>query len=331
MQAKVLKVLIGRDIARTSSLVIGGSGDNIALGEVVVLDANRNIMSAGDTYADTQKIYIVEGLSDTYDYVTPNGTAITGVRKLLYSDAIDGNGVSTYNATSYAAATEQVYTINYGTLTPVVDEEYSIRIVYKDMEEHPGQFTYTYRVVATSTTLADLHALFVAAVNNHIGTRVVASGTSPNLVLTAKPYNDNATVDSINEYKQVNFEPFLFSDNFASDATVTHTTQPDKGDGTWQLVRDEEKWSQGYEGQTNRIHFPVIGPSFRTVLDETYDTIVINHKNWFTAADRTEKQVEIITKLFIPNTATSNQGGNILAVLNPWMASLPKSFPNVSV
>lgn len=328
MQAKVLKTIIGKDIARTASLVIGGASDNVAAGEVVVLDQNKNIMTAGQTISDTQKIYIVEGLSDTYDYVNPAGTSITGVRKLLYSDAIDGNGVFGYKGSAYAAPTEQVSTISFGTLTPVVDTEYVVRIVYKDMEEHPGQFTYTYRVTATTTTIADLYAAFVTAINNHVGSRVVASGGVTNLVLTGKAYNDNETVDSINEYKQVVFEPFLFSDNFASDASITDTTAPTQGVGTWKLIRDEEKWSQGYEGQTNRIKFPINGPDFRTVKDETYDVIVIDHKNWFTAANREEKQVDIKTKVFLPDGAS--QTTNILAVLNPWMASLPKGFTNIS-
>lgn len=332
MQEKVLKVFIGRDISRTASLVIGGASDNIALGEVVVLDENRNIMSAGATYSDTQKVYIVEGLSETYDYTTPDGTSITSVRKLLYSDAIDGNGVSVYKGASYAAAAEHTFTVNFGTLTPVVDEEYSVRLVYKDMEEDPGRRTsYTYRVIATTTTLADLYDAFVAAINAHIGARITATDNTTYITLTAKAYDDNETVDSINEYKQVNFEPFLYSNNYASDAAITETVVPSQGVGTWKLVRDEEKWSQGYEGQTNRIHFPIIGPEFRVVKDETYDVVVINHKNWFTAADRRERQVDITTKIFVPNTATSNQMSDILAVLNPWMASLPKAFANVTV
>ena len=324
-----MKVLIGKDISRTSSLVIGGSGDNIAEGEVVVLDANKSIMSAGATYSDSSKIYLVEGLGDTYSYTNPSGTAITA-RKLLYSDAIDGAGVSKFSGAAYTAATEAVFTLS-GSLTPVVGEEYVIRVVYKDMEEHPGQYTYTYREVATSTTLATLYTAFAAQINAHVGARITAAATTgPDvLTITAKAYNDNETVDSINDYKQVNPKVFLFSDNFSS-VVVTQTVYPTQGVGTWKLVRDEEKWSQGYEGQTNRTQFPVIGPDFRTVKSETYDVVVIKAENWFRSADGALKQTPITTKIYIPNTATSNQMSDILAVLNPWMASTPKALANVS-
>lgn len=330
MQAKPLNVLIGKDISRTASLIIGGSSENIAAGEIVVLDQNRAIMSAGATYDDTKKIYIVEALGDTYSYVTPGGTAVTA-KKLIYSDAIDGAGISVYSGTSYTAAAEAVFTLS-GSLTPVVGEEYVIRVIYKDMEEHPGQYTYTYRQVATTTTLSDLYDAFEAQINAHKGARISAvASTGPDvLTLTAKAYNDNETVDSINEYKQVNPKVFLFSDNFGS-VVVTQTVLPTQGVGTWKLVRDEEKWAQGYRGISNRIQFPILKPDFRTIKDETYDVIVIKSDNWFRNNEGRLEQTPIITKIFIPNTATSNQMTNVLAVLNPWMASVPGAFANVSV
>jgi len=329
MNKKVEKLFIGTDVARTASLVIGGTGDNIVAGELVVLDKNKNILSAGATIADSDKIYIVEGLADTYDYVTPNGTAITGVRQLLVSDAIDGSAVTGWEGASYEAAAETVSTLS-GALTPVVGEEYVLRIVYPDVVEHPGQFTYTYRVVATSVTLATLYTAFAAQINAHAERRInaVATTTPDVLTLTAKAYDDNATVDSINEYKQVIFDVFLQSDNFGS-VVVTKTIDPFPGEGTWQLVRDEEKWSQGYEGLLNRTNFPTQVPTFRTVLSETYDCLVIRHKNWYTSSDNWEKQVDITTKLYIPVGAS--QATNILAALNPWMASTPRALANVSI
>jgi hypothetical protein len=324
MQAKPCKVFIAKDIARTASLVVYGSGCNIAEGEITVLDKNKNIMAPGQTYADTDKIYIVEGLSETYDYVTPAGSSLTGIRKLMVSDAIDGAGVFSYKGVSYTAAQESVITLS-GSLTPVAGTEYTLRIVYKDMEERPGQFTYTYRVISSSTSLTTLYTQFVTAINSHVGRRVNASSTNtPDvLTITAKAYNDNELVSSLNEYKQVIPKVFLYSNNFGS-VVVTYATNPTQGVGTWKLVRDEEKWSQGYEGALNRIQFPIILPDFRTVKDQTYDTIVINHKNWYTGANSERQQADITTKIFLPDSA--GQTANILAVLNPWMESLSKGL-----
>lgn len=326
-QKKVENVFIATDIARTGSLVIGGSGDNIATGEIVVLDKNKNILAAGSTIADTDVIYIVEGLSDTYSYVTPGGTSVTGVSQLLTSSPIEGAAVSEWIGKSYAVATETVSTLS-GAITPVVGEEYVLRIVYPDIHQHPGQFTYTYRVVATTAVLADLYNAFVAQINAHVERRIQASYGASVLTLTALPYDDNSTVDSINEYAQVIFDVFLQSDNFDS-VVVTKTVNPYPGVGTWRIVRDEEKWAQGYEGLLNRTAFPTQVPTFRTVKDETYDCLVIRHKNWYTAVTNREEQVDITTKIYIPVGAS--QTTNILAALNPWMASTPKAFSNVTI
>lgn len=331
MRKKVEKPFIGTDISRTASLVIGGASDNIANGEVVVLDKNKNILAAGSTIDDTDVLYIVEGLSTTYDYTTPNGTSVTGVRQLLYSDPIDGNAVTEWSGKSYAAAVEAVATLS-GSLTPVVGEEYVLRIVYPDVVTHPGGHTYTYRYVAETTTLNDLYVALALQINQHPERRISAAATTgPDvLTLTALPYDDNATVDSVNEYAQVIFEVFMQSENFDSVA-ITYTASPYPGEGTWQLVRDQEKWSQGYEGLLNRTGFPTQVPTFRTVLNETYDTLIIRHKNWYTASTNREEQVDITTKIIIPVNASGNQMTDILAALNPWMASLPKAFDNVSV
>lgn len=332
MRKKVEKVFIATDIARTATLTgfPESASNNLAAGEVLVLDKDKNIITTGDTIDDTDVIFIAEGLSSTYDYVLPDGTSVTGVRQVKYSDPIQGVAVTEYSGRSYAAAAEQVTTVNFGTLTPVVGEEYVIRIVYKDLAcEHPGQFTKTYRVVATTTTVADLYDAFVAQINSTKERRVNATDNTTYFTLTGRVYDNNDELTSIDEYAQVNFSVFLFSDNFASDAAVTTTTRPTPGYGTWKLVRDEEKNAQGYSGLINRIAFPTQVPDFRTVKSETYDCIVIRHKNWVTTASGDEEQVDITTKIYVPDTAS--QTTNILADLNPWMASLPKAFANVSV
>jgi hypothetical protein len=334
MRTKVGKVLIAKDIARTSTVQINDpstSGTYIAEGEVVILDKNKNVLSAGDTIDDSASIYIVEGLADTFSYANEAGTAITGARRLLFSDEIKGADVVEYSGRSYAAAVEQAWTLS-GSMTVVSGEEYVLRIVYKDYHGDPRQFTYTYRVVASSTSQTTLYTDLAAAINSHPERRINAVATSgPDvLTITAKAYDDNETVDSINNYEQVIFEVFPYSNNFTG-VTIAQSVAPNKGVGTWKLVRDEEKWSQGYEGFGQRTYFPVVLPTFRTVKSETYDTIIIRSKNSYVPSYSDIRNVDITTKLFIPVPATTNQGTAILAALNPWMASTPRAFANVSV
>jgi len=337
-QRKVNKPLIGKEISRTSSPVLSGASQNLATGEVFVLDKNKNILAAGATVADTDTIYIAVATADTQAYSLPDGTAITGEQKLLCSEPIEGSHVLNYRGLAAdSAATEQVVTIDLDTATSfasVVGTEYAIRVVYKDINEHPGQFTQTFRVTATTTDPADLTDAFVAEINK-IGpsgtyeSRVTASNSSDDLVLTGKVVTDNASSDEIDEYSQVEFEVSLFTENF-DDAAITYTTTPEPGNGNPKLIRDKEKHARAFEGVTNITQFPVIKPDMRVEMTKWYDSIIIEHDREYVSADNQyKKEAPLTTEIFIPSG--SGQTTDVLAVLNPWMASTPRAFGNVTV
>ena len=331
MLNRVNKPFIGKAISRTASLVVYGSGGNLAQGEIVVLDKNKTILPAGSDIMDTDTIFIAEGLGDTYSYVTETGTSVTGVRKMLFSDPIVGRTVRAYTGRPYAAAVEEVVTIAGSTFAPVVGTLYKLRIVFSDTFERPGQVTSTYNITATSTSAATLWSAFVAQINKDVNARIVATTPSSNLVLTGRvlPYDVTDTVDAIDEYKQVNFKAFLYSANFG-DTTVTYTTRPFPGNGTWQRVRDVEKLAiANQRGVSNFIWFPVIKPAMRTVASTNYNAIVITHDTPYISADNQYvKESPQTTELYIPTTA--GQLNDVLSVLNPWMASLPASFDSIN-
>jgi len=66
------------------------------------------------------------------------------------------------------------------------------------------------------------------------------------------------------------------------------------------------------------------------VVGETYDVISIEH---YLHADVNtvsgSRPARQLTMIAIPDG--TNQSADVLAILNPWMASLPKSFANVSL
>lgn len=318
---RVNKPLIGKDIARTSSLVLLGASQNLADGEIFVADKNKALLAAGSTVSDTDTIYIGQGTSSTYNYVNEAGTSVTNVRKIQWSEPIVANQVKTFTATNYAAATAEVATLS-GSLTPVVGEEYVLKLRYKNRYDHPALYSHTYRHVATSTSLGDLYDAFEAKINKHKDGLVTAAATTgPDvLTLTAKSIPSVDTVDSIDSFEQVNFELFLTSDNFGS-VVVTYTADPTPGQGTWQQVRDaEEAAMQNKYGATNKTAFPVIRPEKDVVKGETYDTIVIQHDRPYQSPDNQYvKHTPLTTVIYIPDGAS--QTADVLAVLNPWMES----------
>lgn len=343
MLKRVDKILIGKDISRTGSLILykADGTPNLADGEIVVLDKNMQILAAGSTISDSDTIYLIQGTGDTYDYVDADGTAVTGVRRFIVSDPIEGALVKSYKGVSYAAKSEQSSVVDLTGWTPAAGTEYLIRIVYKDIKEHPGQFTQTYRHIATTATLDTEGAALAAKVNAHSGARVTATYEAGGDTLTiagkAIPECTSALTD-IDKFSQVEFDVyFLYVTTTGTWATIPSTvttvtkTVAEHGQGTWEQVRDLEKAQKGYRGFTNRTTFPIKEPTTYAVKDETYDLLVIEHDKSYSSSDAWVKQTPLTTVVAIPNTATSNQSDDVLAVLNPWMASCPGAFDEVTV
>ena len=344
MFTRPYKILIGKDVTRTQGVADGAKMStvvqNIVDGEVVVLDKNKEVMAAGATCTDTDTIYICQGTGDTFDYTNEAGTAVTGARRVIFSDPIEGALVKSYVGNAYTASAEQITTLDLTGLAVVVDTEYVLRIVFKDLDEHPGQFVHSYRHIAvTGDTIDTVGAALVALVLADSGRRVLAAYTAGTDVITltglAKPECTTSTSD-IDEYSMVEFDAFLnyvdASDNWVSWGAVKATTAAVFGSGNWEHIRDLEKLGFGYRGVSNKTHFPVLTPDFATVKNETYDMIVIEHDKSYRSPDNQYgKQTILTTIVAIPDALTVNQMDTVLTRLNPWMASLPGAFPNIAL
>lgn len=337
-------MLIGKDISRTGSLILykADGTPNLADGEIVVLDKDMKILVAGATISDTDTIYIIQGTGDTYDYADASGDAVTGVRRFIVSDPVEGSLVKSWKGVSYATKAEQVSSYVITGMTPVVGTEYIIRIVYKDIKEHPGQFTQTYRYISTTATLDTFGAAIVAKITAHSGARVTATynaGTDT-IAITGKAIPECTTsLTDIDKFSQVGFDLYFNYVNSSGNwvewpvttPTVVATTALEHGQGTWEQVRDVEKAQKSYRGFTNRTTFPILEPTTYAVKAETYDLLVIESDKSYRSSDDWAKQAPLTQVLALPYTATSNQMTDVLAVLNPWFASCPGAFDAVSV
>lgn len=327
-QKRVNKVLIGKDIARTLTVQITDpttTATYIAEGEVVVLDKDKNLLAAGSTVSDTDTIYIAVGTDDTYDYTKPDGTLVENARKLDISGPVKANGIVTYKGVEAdSAATERQATIDISTatsFTPEIGTEYVIRIVYKDINEHPGQFIQDFRVVADSVTPSELTDAFVSKINKNKDSRISAVNSSDDLVLTGKVI-PNSSADAIDEYQQVDFEVSLHevtADDW-DDVSVTYNTEAHPGNGNPKLVRDREKHALAYEGVTNMTQFPVIKPDMKVDMSTWYDAIVIeSNVPYISTSLQYGESTPLTVELYMP--ANASQTTDVLAVLNPWMES----------
>jgi len=316
-----------------------GGTDALGDGELTVLNKNFNVLTANDTVADSDTIYIGIGTTKTYPLVPESGSAITA-RKIRLSDPIIGNYVTKYSGRAYAAMAQQVS--NSVLTAPTAGREYIVRCVYKDLEEHPGMFKQEWRYTATAADAAAVDtfgANLVAAVNNNGDRRVTASyaTASDTFTLTGRAIPGCTTsLNDIDEVRVVSFDAYINyidTDGYEQKAyTVTVGTRATTGSGTWQLMRDLEKESWGYEGVYNRREFPVILPEFSTNPSLTYHIITIEHEvPYKTPNNLYLETTQVKTIIAIPDgTNGDGQQTYIRGLLNPWMASTPKAFANIS-
>ena len=345
MFTRPYKIFVGKDDTRTQGVADGANINtlvqNIEDLEVVVLDKNKMVMAAGATLADTDTIYICAGTGDTFDYTEETGvTPVTAARRIIFSDPIEGALVKSFVGKAHTVKAEQVSTLDLTGLTVTEGTEYVLRVVYKDLDEHPGQFVQTKRYIATAAATIDtVGAALVASFSADKGRRVNATYTvgTDVITLTGREIPDCCTtLTDIDEFKMVEFDVFLnyvdASDSWAEWGAVKVTTAAVHGNGNWEQIRDLEKIALGYRGVSNKTHFPVKTPGLATTIDETYDVIVIEHDKSYRAPDNQYGKTTILTTVIaIPNSLVVNQMDTILTRLNPWMASLPGAFPNVAL
>jgi len=350
MLTRVNEILIGKDIARTASLVAGVPittiNQDIALNEVLVVSRNFSVLDTTDEYNDSNFIYIVEGTDEIRTYNAPITGAEITMKRLITSAPIDGRKVKSYTKVQHVGKTEKVVTF------PAIDpsdveegREYVLRFVYKDMIEHPGQFTETYRYVAKSgddsTAIFDGLRKRIISYKGKLaikgGARIStnALGTAT-LVLTGKAIPEcTSTINDIDELTQVDFEAFFnYVDNDYQWTEVLLTapktyTLAKRGYGSWEAIRDIEKHAQSYRGIENRIWFPISKPVMRVEKNAKYNMFVIEHDRVYKSSDNQyNKETELTTIVAIAGagdwaSTASHQGENIEAVLDHWMSSLP--------
>jgi len=165
----------------------------------------------------------------------------------------------------YAAPTEQLTTITFGTPTATVtaDTRYVLRIQYTDLQvdgTQPVIFTRSYEYIPDPTdTYAIVATALYNAVNADPETRVVAANPSAGVItLTGQQKID----DGISLYSQVAFNVSVYQTDLVStvlynnyyDAVPGLTigaagdTAANPGKGFWQKVRDLERYALGYTG-----------------------------------------------------------------------------------
>ena len=302
MIQRVDTVLIGKKANVVAAETLSG----FAEGDVVVFNENRMPIAAADA-ADASTLYIGV-IGKEVEAVKKDGS-IEKTRLVDFSNPIKKDSKPRMHVSAHTEPVEEEITIDLANATIVAGHRYVLRIVYKDIEGAPGQFTHTYEHYATSDQAADLLAALLKKINKHANRRVSAAVEGSVLTRTAMAKTDNEGVDSLNEYSIVNMEATMYEtvpgqllsnipESFGEEIEKTPATH---GVGYWKQVRDQEVRNMDYKGLVYTGAFPSLSQELKTVEGAEYNVITIENDNLYLSNDNQYvKTTPMVAEIYVP-------------------------------
>ena len=316
----------------------------LAEGEITILDQNGDIMVAGTTYADSPRFTIVEG----------TGVASEPFR---WQQDVEGGLILRYAGLDAAAPVLQVSYIGYNTSTGAItvanSTEYSMILTFtwdKDVYSKRADRHVISYTSSTSATQQEIAEAFVAKINNnpHFNKQVIAAtvntGTTYGVRITALavPFSrlaykqDMITFDvslvatsGFGVTTQLDINGFLYG-----TTTTGVSVRATKGSGYYLDLWYREIKMLGFEGHLNLTKHPVLlswgnGRALSSV--GSYDIYTIDHLSeriLESSTTGTSNQHQASTIAVVPGSALQTR---LEAILNPYMASIPRPQPAVSL
>ena len=314
---------------------------------VITDSANITAATAKNTPSTDVNKYVVEKIDDEkfrVGIVTKKNTESYVNGKLVYSpivkwsNAIKKADIKSMTYTTFKANTEDKIVVDFtGTSENIMNEiseggkRIILRLTFKDLPTRFRKWTESYEYVSqngdTATKIAE--GLKNQIQKNYKRARVTVNAEAGVLTITAMPYDDDDTVDSISPANKVRFSANVWytdpqASGFASKnkysligATVTKTP------GTYytaspKLVRDAEAQAMGYQGILNRgeCTWPIIKPEMETELDAEYDSLTIEFENMYRTADDLHRRTKQTLQIFDYNSAVAAVKTKIEELIN---------------
>lgn len=304
-------VLIGKTCPASYSTI-----DALNAGDVALFDEKGALIATAAAAASAKELYI--GVAGNKINVTNAEGSVEQKANIEMSPVIKKGLDIKVTSTAYEAPVEQAIEFDFTSATVTAGHRYVLRIVYRDIYEHPGQFTHTYEAYANSDTATDLIDQLKVAVNSHKNRRVNATVSGSKLKLTAMPKDDNDGVMSVNEYSVVEMEANIYETNpsallgnypeAVAGMTITKT-EGTPGKGYWKQVRDQEYRNMGYKGHMFIDAYPELRQAPKVEEGAGYDILTVEYDNMYLSNDNQYiKTTPLVTELYVKqgqNLATS--------------------------
>lgn len=318
-------------ISDGTAVPAGGSAittANIASGDLAVIGKAMSTLTAGNTVADSDKIFIAQGSADT-------------VKPIKMSAPIIGREITNWAGVSYKPAARETWAIGYdrklaaGLIEANNSSDYDFKIVLKyDNNLHTERnLTFSKTITSDSTaTQLEIADKVRDAINNDatlkslmtaitIGNGTGALGLTAATAWGVEVYSDIQTQNATSYFEdRVGFSIYVDdASGFGTTTTCTQIQSMTYGSGMYQQVYNMENFAFGYEGVTNRRSWPIptltyaaantffdsaaIVPTASTTIGEDKVTFSATVANILEAGDRVVLDaVNYEIRYFISNT-----------------------------
>lgn len=201
-----------------------------------------------------------------------------------------------------------------------------VRLTFKDMPTRFRKWTESYEYVTKPGDKAEqiANAFATMITDQYKRARVDAAADTGVLTLTAMPYDDDNSVDTLNVANKVRFNANVYYTNpqaagFASKNKYFPTGLTiKKAEGvdnpvSGKHVRDHEAQAMGYEGILNRdcCTEPIIKPAMTADITKDYNCITIEFENKYRAADDIQRHTKQLVEIY-----TVAAPGDLLTKIN---------------
>lgn len=249
---------------------------------------------------------------------------------IKWSNIITKDSLKSVVETEYRQSTEDAVTIDFTNLDSAVKTTLSqggkriiVRLTFKDLPTRYRKWTESYEYVTVS---GDDEASISLNIANMINkewkrARVIATHANNAVTLTAMPYDDDNSVDSISWANKVRFNVNLYYTDPAAEGWaslnknevlgVTITKTPGvQYVGEAKIVRDREAQAMGYQGVLNRGEgtYPIIKPDMVVDLSKTYAVTTVEFERQYRAADDIFRKTKECLELYAAYGVDSENG-----------------------
>jgi hypothetical protein len=127
----------------------------------------------------------------TLAYTNPSDGSVSNINLVQYSNYITPDAIVNYKSFTYSAPVEDKIVISANSCTVTAGYRYVLRLIYRDLYEHPGQFTHTYEYIANgSDGVYDVLSAFAKTINKDTRRRCTAvAGTKASATIGGILFN----------------------------------------------------------------------------------------------------------------------------------------------